>query len=140
MELFAASTELLKADPATRAIFQKPGGQILAAGDRLVQRDLGQTLRQIGEAGAAGFYQGPVARAIVASSRAGNGILAQADLDRYRVRELAPVECDYRGFRVVSAPPPSSGGVVLCEMLNVLEGYPLKEWGFRSAQAVHVQI
>jgi len=139
-ELFALAAETLKGDPASRAIFLKPGLQPLAAGDRLVQRDLGQTLRQIGEAGAAGFYLGPVARAIVASSRAGNGILVQADLDRYRVRELAPIECDYRGFRVVSAPPPSSGGVVLCEMLNVLEGYPLKDWGFRSAQAVHVQI
>ena len=115
-------------------------GSARVAGDRLVQKDLAATLRQIGEAGAAGFYKGPVAAAIVASSRAGGGIITQADLDQYTTRELAPIECDYRGFRVVSAPPPSSGGVVICEILNVLEGYPLKDLGFRSAQAVHFQI
>ena len=57
------------------------------------------------------------------------GIITQADLDQYKTRELAPVECDYRGYHVVSAPPPSSGGVVICEMLNILEGYPLRELG-----------
>ncbi|HEY2560306.1 MAG TPA: gamma-glutamyltransferase [Caldimonas sp.] len=138
--LLAMASEAFKVDPATSAIFLKPGGQPYAAGDRLVQKDLAATLRQISEAGAAGFYQGPVARAIVASSRAGRGLLTQADLDQYTTRELAPIECDYRGYHVVSAPPPSSGGVVICEILNVLEGYPLKDWGFRSARAVHVQI
>ncbi len=137
---FATATEAFKVDPATRAIFLKPGGQPFVAGDRLVQKDLAATLRQISEAGAAGFYKGPVARAIVASSSAGKGLITQADLDQYTTRELAPVECDYRGYHVVSAPPPSSGGVIVCEILNVLEGYPLKDWGFRSAQAVHVQI
>jgi gamma-glutamyltranspeptidase/glutathione hydrolase len=139
-EMFAGSTAAFKVDPATTAIFLKPGGQPYVAGDRLIQKDLGATLRQIREAGAAGFYKGPVARAIVASSKAGKGLITQADLDQYTTRELAPVECDYRGFHVVSAPPPSSGGVIICEILNVLEGYPLKDWGFRSAQAVHVQI
>jgi gamma-glutamyltranspeptidase/glutathione hydrolase len=139
-EMFATATDAFKVDPATTAIFLKTGGQPYLAGDRLVQKDLGATLRQIGEAGAAGFYKGPVARAIVASSSAGKGLITQADLDQYTTRELAPVECDYRGFHIVSAPPPSSGGVIICEILNVLEGYPLKDWGFRSAQAVHVQI
>ena len=139
-EMFATATEAFKVDPATTAIFLKAGGQPYLAGDRLIQKDLGATLRQIGEAGAAGFYKGPVARAIVASSSAGKGLITQADLDQYTTRELAPVECDYRGFHIVSAPPPSSGGVIICEILNVLEGYPLKDWGFRSAQAVHVQI
>ncbi|MGZ5207246.1 MAG: gamma-glutamyltransferase, partial [Caldimonas sp.] len=138
-DMFAAVGESLKADSATAAIFLNQG-RAFVAGDRLVQRDLAATLKQIAEAGEPGFYQGPVARAIVASSQAGKGILAQADLDQYRTRELAPVECDYRGFHIVSAPPPSSGGVVICEILNILEGYPLKDWGFRSAQAVHVQI
>jgi gamma-glutamyltranspeptidase/glutathione hydrolase len=101
---------------------------------------LAKTLRQISDEGANGFYKGPVGSSIVASSQAGKGILTQADLDQYKTRELKPVECDYRGYRIVSAPPPSSGGVIICEILNVLEGYPLKEWGFRSAQAVHVQI
>ena len=76
----------------------------------------------------------------MASSQAGKGLITQADLDDYKTRELAPVECDYRGYHVVSAPPPSSGGVIICEILNVLEGYPLKELGFHSAEAVHYQI
>jgi gamma-glutamyltranspeptidase/glutathione hydrolase len=138
-EFFAAAAAELRTDPPTAAIFLNQG-RPWAAGERLVQRDLAGTLRQIAEAGAAGFYQGPVAQALVASSRAGKGLITQADLDRYGVRELAPVECDYRGYRIVSAPPPSSGGTVLCEMLNILEGYPLKDWGFRSAAGVHVQI
>ncbi|HEX7439668.1 MAG TPA: gamma-glutamyltransferase [Caldimonas sp.] len=138
-DMFATATEAFKADPATAAIFLN-NGRPFGAGDRLVQRDLAGTLRQIGEAGASAFYKGPVAQAIVASSQAGKGLLTQADLDQYKTRELAPVECDYRGFHVVSAPPPSSGGVIICEILNVLEGYPLKDWGFRSAAAVHVQI
>ncbi|MEO8081527.1 MAG: gamma-glutamyltransferase [Caldimonas sp.] len=138
-DMFATATDAFKRDPASAAIFLDHG-RPYGRGDRLLQRDLAATLKQISEAGAAGFYQGPVGRAIVASSQAGHGLITQADLDQYRTRELAPVECDYRGFHVVSAPPPSSGGVVICEILNVLEGYPLKDWGFRSAQAVHVQI
>ncbi len=138
-DMFATATEAFKVDPATAAIFLN-NGQPFVAGDRLVQRDLAQTLRQISEAGPAGFYKGPVAQAIVASSLAGKGLLTQADLDQYKTRELAPVECDYRGDHIVSAPPPSSGGVIVCEILNVLEGYPLKDWGYHSAQAVHVQI
>ncbi len=139
-EMFATATKAFKVDPATRAIFLKADGHAYGAGDKLIQKDLAATLRQIREAGAAGFYKGPVARAIVTSSKAGSGLITQADLDQYTTRELAPVECDYRGYTIVSAPPPSSGGVIICEILNVLEGYPLKEWGFRSAQAVHVQI
>ncbi|HEY2189845.1 MAG TPA: gamma-glutamyltransferase [Caldimonas sp.] len=140
VELLATATDDFKVDPATRAIFLKPDGSPFQPGDRLVQRDLGQTLRQIRDAGAAGFYKGPVAQAIVTSSQAGKGIITQRDLDAYKVRELAPVECDYRGYHIVSAPPPSSGGVVICEILNIVDGYPLKDWGFRSAQAMHVQI
>ncbi len=139
LHFLSTATEALRADPASAAIFLNHG-QPFAIGDRLVQKDLGATLRQIREAGAAGFYAGPVARAIVASSQAGRGLITLADLAHYRTRELAPVECDYRGLHIVSAPPPSSGGVIVCEILNVLEGYPLKDWGFRSAQAVHVQI
>ena len=127
IDLFATATEAFKGDPATAAIFLQ-GGRPFGVGDRLVQRDLAATLRQIAEAGADGFYRGPVAAALVASSRSGGGLITEADLTQYRTRELAPVECDYRGLRIVSAPPPSSGGVVVCEILQVLEGYPLKDW------------
>ncbi|MCG2594332.1 gamma-glutamyltransferase [Ramlibacter sp. XY19] len=139
IDIFGTATEGFRKDAPSAAIFLKKG-EPYAVGDRLVQKDLARTLRRIAQQGAAGFYQGPVAAAIVASSRAGGGILAQADFDQYKVRELAPVECDYRGFHIVSAPPPSSGGVVICEILNILEGYPLRDLGYRSAQAVHYQI
>ena len=122
----------------TAAIFLNKRRALRASASGWCRRTSAQTLRADREAGAAGFYKGPVGAAIVASSQAGKGIITQADLDQYTTRELAPVECDYRGYRIVSAPPPSSGGVIICEILNVLEGYPLKDWGFRSAQAVHV--
>jgi gamma-glutamyltranspeptidase/glutathione hydrolase len=139
IDMLRVGTNDFRLDPASAAIFLNRGLPF-EAGQRLVQKDLAQTLRRIRDHGAAGFYQGRTGAAIVAASRAGSGLFTQADLDRYETRELKPVECDYRGFRIVSAPPPSSGGVVLCEMLNILEGYPLKDLGFRSAQAVHLQI
>jgi gamma-glutamyltranspeptidase / glutathione hydrolase len=139
IDLLRTATDAFRKDPPSAAIFLDKG-QPYGAGDRLVQKDLAKTLRLIARNGAAGFYSGPVAASIVASSQAGHGIVTRADLEQYQPRELAPVECDYRGYHVVSAPPPSSGGVVICEMLNVLEGYPLRDLGFHSAQAMHYQI
>ncbi len=138
-ELFQTATEDFRADAPSAAIFLNQG-EPLRSGQKLVQKDLAKTLKLISRKGADGFYKGPVAQALVAASTAGKGIISQADLDQYRVREMAPVECDYRGYHIVSAPPPSSGGVVICEILNIVEGYPLKAMGFRSAQAVHYQI
>ena len=138
-DLFVTATEDFKKDAATAAIFLN-NGEAFASGQKLVQKDLATTLKLISEKGEEGFYKGLVGAAIVASSQAGKGLITQADLDRYKTRELTPVECNYRGYGIVSAPPPSSGGVVICEILNILEGYPLKELGFRSAQSVHYQI
>jgi gamma-glutamyltranspeptidase/glutathione hydrolase len=139
VDLLVTATDDFKKDAATAAIFLN-NGEPFQPGQKLVQKDLAATLKLISDKGEEGFYKGSVGAAIVASSQAGKGILAQADLDQYKTRELKPVECDYRGYHVISAPPPSSGGVIICEILNVLEGYPLKEMGFRSAQAVHYQI
>jgi gamma-glutamyltranspeptidase / glutathione hydrolase len=139
VDLLATATEEFKKDAATAAIFLNNGAAFVP-GQKLVQKDLATTLKAISDKGEDGFYKGPVGAAIVASSQAGKGIITQADLDQYKTRELKPVECNYRGYDIVSAPPPSSGGVIICEILNVLEGYPLKEMGFRSAQAVHYQI
>ena len=138
-DMLVTATEDFRRDAATGAIFLNRG-EAFAPGQKLIQKDLATTLQLISDKGEAGFYKGPVAAAIVASSQAGKGLLTQADLDQYRTREMKPVECNYRGYGVVSAPPPSSGGVIICEMLNILEGYPLKELGFRSAQSVHYQI
>lgn len=139
VEMLRAATEDFRRDPASAAIFLQRGLPYVA-GEKLRQTDLAKTLRAIAASGVDGFYRGPVAAAVAASSKAGGGLITMADLARYRPRQLAPVECDYRGFHVVSAPPPSSGGVAICEILNILEGYPLKELGFHSAPAVHAQI
>ena len=129
----------LKKDPAASAIFFNQG-EPFQVGDRLIQKDLANTLTQISLHGVAGFYQGPIEKALVAASVAGGGIFSDADFATYTTREMAPVQCDYRGYHIVSSPPPSSGGVILCEILNIVEGYPLKELGFHSAQAIHFQI
>lgn len=139
VDILRTATDRFRQHPASAAIFLKQG-EPFQPGDKLVQQDLANTLRAISQHGTAGFYQGQVGAAIVQSSQSGGGLMTQADLDQYRPRELSPIECDYRGYHIVSAPPPSSGGVVICEMLNILEGYPLKDLGFRSAQAVHYQI
>ena len=139
IDMLHTTTADFRKDPASGTIFLNKGDPF-AVGQKLVQKDLARTLKAISAKGTDGFYKGWVGAAIVASSQAGKGIITQADLDQYRTRELAPVECDYRGYRVISAPPPSSGGVVICEMLNILEGYPLKDLGYRSAEAVHYQI
>ena len=138
-ELLWEATDDFRKDPASAAIFLNRG-QPWQPRATLKQPELARTLRRSRARGAHGFYKGETAAALVAASRAGGGIIAQADLDAYDVREMSPLECDYRGFHIVSAPPPSSGGVVICEILNVLEGYPLSEYGFGSARAVHVQI
>jgi len=139
VDLLVAATDDFKKDLPSAAIYLN-NGVAFAPGQKLVQKDLAATLKLISERGEDGFYRGSVGAAIVSSSQAGKGILTQADLDQYKTRELKPVECNYRGYEVVSAPPPSSGGVVICEILNILEGYPLKDLGFRSAQSMHYQI
>lgn len=139
IDLLDTATADFKEDPASGAIFLNKGKPFVA-GQKLVQKDLAKTLREISVRGTDGFYKGWVGNAIVASSQAGKGLITQADLDQYKTRELAPVECDYRGYHLVSAPPPSSGGVIICEILNILEGYPLQDLGYHSAQAVHYQI
>lgn len=139
IDLLLTATQDFRDDPASAAIFLN-SGQPFRVGEKLTQSELAKTLREISSKGTDGFYKGWVGSAIAASSQAGKGLITQDDLDNYKTRELAPVECDYRGYHVISAPPPSSGGVVICEILNILEGYPLKELGYHSAQAVHVQI
>ncbi len=137
--MFATATAAFRADAASAAIFLD-GGETMVAGHVLVQKDLAGTLRAISAEGAAGFYRGRVAAAIAAASAAGHGLITEADLAGYAVREMPPVECDYRGYHIISAPPPSSGGTIVCEILNIVEGYPLKALGYHSALAVHYQI
>jgi gamma-glutamyltranspeptidase/glutathione hydrolase len=139
VDMLKTATEDFRKDAPSAAIFLNKG-EAFEVGQTLVQKDLAATLRLIRDKGADGFYKGRTAADLVAASQAGKGLFTQVDFAQYSTREMAPIECDYRGYRVVSAPPPSSGGVIICEMLNILEGYPLKDLGFRSAQAVHYQI
>ena len=121
-------------------IFLKPDGKTYAIGETLVQPDLAATLSSISEKGPDAFYKGATADAIVKASQADGGILAKADFEQYSVRELEPVKCNYRGYDIVSSPPPSSGGVIICEILNILEGYPLGYLGYGSAETVHAMV
>ena len=140
VELLEYATDVFKKDMRDSGSIFLSNGEPMQVGQKLVQKDLSRTLREISEKGADGFYKGWVADALVTSSQANKGIISQADLDNYKTRELAPIECDYRGYHVVSAPPPSSGGVVICQILNILEGYPMKDLGYHSAQGMHYQI
>ncbi|ESY33714.1 gamma-glutamyltransferase [Mesorhizobium sp. LNJC391B00] len=137
---FASNAARLAKDPAAAAIFLKPDGKPYGAGERLLQPDLAASLAAISEKGADAFYKGAIADAIVKASGAKGGILANSDFEQYKVRELQPVSCTYRGYEITSSPPPSSGGVIICEILNVLEGYPLSYLGAGSAETVHVMV
>jgi gamma-glutamyltranspeptidase/glutathione hydrolase len=127
-------------DPAAAKIFLRPDGTPLQPGDRLVQKDLAATLELIAQRGPDAFYKGPIAKAMARASQAHGGLLSEADFARYTVTEGAPLSCAYRGYVVISTPPPSSGGTTLCEILDILEGYDMKALGFRSAQSVHLMV
>lgn len=137
---FAGSADRLAKDPAAAAIFLKKDGKPYGIGETLVQPDLAASLSAISEKGPDAFYKGAIADEIVKASGAKGGILAKGDFEQYAVRELKPVTCSYRGYEIISSPPPSSGGVIICEILNVLEGYPLPYLGPGSAETIHVMV
>lgn len=120
--------------------FMKPGGKPLAEGDRLVQPDLARTLRAISEAGPEPFYRGYIARLIEEEMKNGGGLVTGEDLEKYEVMIREPVSGTYRGYDVISAPPPSSGGIVLLEILNILEGYDIGRSGFMTDRTAHLMI
>ncbi|KAF1023835.1 MAG: Glutathione hydrolase proenzyme [Paracidovorax wautersii] len=122
--------------PATRAIFWR-NGEPLKVGQRLVQKDLAQSIRLIGQQGAKAFYQGSIAQKIAAETAPHAGAVTLADLRDYRVVERTPVTGTYRGYQIVTMPPPSSGGAHLVQILNMLEPLPLSQWGANSAQTLH---
>ncbi|HEJ7945790.1 TPA: gamma-glutamyltransferase [Serratia liquefaciens] len=126
-----------KQDPESAKIFLRADGTPLQPGDRLVQSDLANTLTAIAKEGPDAFYKGKIPEAVEAAAKQGGGILTATDFANYKVTETPPITCSYRGYKFVSAPPPSSGGVTLCEILNVVEGYDLKSMGFNSAAAIH---
>ncbi len=138
--IFARGAKRLAADPEAARLFLRADGTAYRVGERLQQPDLAATLARIAAQGPDGFYRGPVAAAIAAAAAAGGGILGEADLAGYTAGELPPLACAYRGYRFVSAPPPSSGGVTMCEILAVLSGWDMGAAGFQSPRAVHLTV
>jgi gamma-glutamyltranspeptidase/glutathione hydrolase len=126
--------------PASAKIFFKRDGNVLGPGHILVQSDLATSLEAIARDGPRAFYAGPIGRSIVAAVQAAGGIMTDDDLKNYRAVERAPARGLYRGYEIVSMPPSSSGGVLLIEMLNVLEGFPLAKRGPDASAAQHLMI
>lgn len=126
--------------PASVAAYAKPAGTEWVAGDRLVLPDLARTLRAIATDGADAFYKGWIADRIADDMKAHGGLITKQDLAAYQARERAPIRGAYKGFEIISMPPPSSGGVALVEMLNILEPLDLKSKGLLTAPALHAQI
>ena len=137
VDVLDAATAEFRTQPNVAAIFLNQGAPF-KVGERLVQKNLAATLRAVSKGGTQAFYRGPIAETVAAASRTHGGLLTPQDFAAYTVTESAPISCRYRGYTVLSAPPPSSGGVILCEMLQVLDGFGLKALGYRSAESVHV--
>ncbi|MEE8144235.1 MAG: gamma-glutamyltransferase [Kiloniellales bacterium] len=130
--------ERLQRWPATAAIFYHEDGRPYRPGERLIQVDLAWSLRQIAAHGADAFYKGAIAERIAADMAAHGGPMTLEDLAAYRVAVRAPVRGTYRGYEIASMPPPSSGGVHLVQILNLLEDYPLASLGHNGAEALHL--
>ena len=126
--------------PASAKIFSRADGSSLREGDTLVQTDLAATLSAISGQGPRGFYQGPVAEKLVQAIRDAGGIMTLDDLKSYQPVIRAPVRGSYRGYDIVSMPQPSSGGVVLLETLNILEGFAMADMAQGTAPSLHVMI
>jgi len=133
---FQANADYFKKEPNVAAIFLK-NGKPYAAGDRLVQKDLAATLKQISAKGPDVFYKGDIAERVVAASKARGGLLTMKDFASFTAEETPAIACDYRGYRIVSAPPPSSGGAIICEIANILSAYPMDKMPHHSAKSIH---
>lgn len=132
------ATGLLSHHPESRRIFLG-GGHPPSPGDRLVQPELAATLARIARRGPGDFYGGKTADLLVNEMRRGGGLITHQDLGEYTVRLREPIRGSYRGLEIVSMGPPSSGGIILIEMLNMLERYPLRELGFGTPDELHLK-
>jgi gamma-glutamyltranspeptidase/glutathione hydrolase len=140
-EGLAASLERMipefKKYPASLAQFSK-NGVAYKAGEILKQPDLARSLQRIADKGPAGFYEGETAELIEKEMKANGGLITRDDLKKYVAKERTPLKGAYRGYEVIGMPPPSSGGMGIIQMLNVLEGFDLKANGYGSAQNIHL--
>jgi gamma-glutamyltranspeptidase/glutathione hydrolase len=127
----------LQKDSASKGYFYKADGEFYQRGETLVQKDLSKSLMRIASVGREGFYQGKTADLIVAQMKRSGGLITHQDLRNYKAVEREPVCGQYRDTKVCTMPPPSSGGVHMLQMLNILEGWDLKSMGHNSADYIH---
>ena len=139
-DTMVAAKPLFARWPSSVKVMLKPDGSSYGEGDRLIQTDLANTLETIATKGPQGFYEGDIAEKIALAVREAGGVMTADDFRKYQVKERKPVTGKYRGYNIVSMPPPSSGGVHLIEMLNILEPYDLKKTGPSSVETVHLMI
>jgi gamma-glutamyltranspeptidase/glutathione hydrolase len=132
------SQEWMKSSPDSMMIFFKKGYVPYDVGEILVQKDLARSLKQIAKYGAYAFYKGEIADRIVAAMRANGGLISKKDLAAYKAVIRKPIHGTYRGYDIYSMPPPSSGGVILVEILNLLEPFPISTLGHNTAQTIHL--
>jgi len=124
--------------PATKKIFFKPDGSVYKQGELFIQRDLAQTLKRIAENGAKEFYKGKTAKLMVGEMKRNGGLITMDDLAGYQATLREPIAGNYRGFDVYSMSPPSSGGIHIVQLLNILEGYDLGSMGHNGAESIHL--
>jgi gamma-glutamyltranspeptidase/glutathione hydrolase len=134
----AMGRERLLLNDEAKRVYLEADGSAPAMGARRRYPDLAMTLKMLKTSGSNAFYRGPVGEKLVADVQRMGGVLSMEDLSRYAVTEREPVRGSYRGFEIVSMPPPSSGGVHLIQMLNILEGWPIGEMGLDSARSLHL--
>lgn len=130
--------ETFRAYPASAKVFLKQGKEVYQPGEIWKQPDLAAALKRIQKLGRDGFYKGETARLLAADMKKHGGLITEKDLADYQAQQRAPVQGTYRGFEVYSMCPPSSGGTAVVEMLNILEGFDLRQAGFASAQHLHL--
>lgn len=137
-DLKTYGTEVMLSHPNSKAIFFKPDGTPWQQGDRLIQRNLANSLQLIAQHGASAFYTGKIADEIAGEMAQHNGLIGKQDLAAYHAVERKPVSGTYRGYEVFSMPPPSSGGIHIVQILNILENFDLAKLGFGSADAMQI--
>ncbi|WP_286738955.1 gamma-glutamyltransferase [Psychrobacter sp. UBA3068] len=137
-ESLTALSARLQKWPSTKKVFFKADGSAYQPGERLTQPELARSLKLIAAQGADGFYKGETASKLVKAVNDAGGRMSLQDLSNYEAIAREPIKGDYRGYEIVSMPPPSSGGIHIVQILNILEGYPLKDYGQNSAQTIHL--
>lgn len=136
-DLKTYGSEVLPHHENSKAIFWKDG-EPLKKGDKLVQQDLANSLTMIAENGPDAFYKGEIARQIAQQMQQNGGLITTDDLAAYQAVERTPVSGEYRGYQIFSMPPPSSGGIHIVQILNILENFDMKKYGFGSADAIQI--